>query len=173
MLGEAGLSAFAPALREEGVTLQGLCESSLEEIEEVIEHPLRGKARTAFAKLLGVSAAPPAPPKTPSRKAPAPASTGASGAPVPFVEGLEDCIECDACGAPGREFEVCGTCGKIVTQRRLRPTPRLKRQESIEAGQPPDKRPSGTHPVKELSGLPILSNAFGTLQTEEEVESVA
>ena len=224
VLGEAGLSAFAPALREEGVTLQGLCESSLEEIEEVIEHPLRGKARTAFAKLLGVSAAPPAPPKTPSRKAPAPASTGASGAPVPFVEGLEDCIECDACGAPGREFEVCETCGKIVTQRRLRLTPRLKRQESIEAGQPPDTRPSvseappaerapkcarpgcrnrvrwnseagawmtycsptcQTAPpslgagqaaslqLKELSGLPILSNAFGDLKTEEEVASVA
>ena len=233
VLGEAGLSAFAPALREEGVTLQGLCESSLEEIEEVIEHPLRGKARIAFAKLLGVSAAPPAPPKTPSRKAPAPASTGAPGAPVPFVEGLEDCLECDACGAPGREFEVCETCGKIVTQRRLRPTPRLKRQESLEAGQPPDTRPSeivqrgsssspamappaeraprcarpgcrnrvrwnseagaymtycspicqtappsldaGGHKlqVKELSGLPILSNAFGDLKTEEEVASVA
>ena len=173
VLGEAGLSAFAPALREEGVTLQGLCESSLEEIEEVIEHQLRGKARTAFAKLLGVSAAPPAPPKTPSRKAPAPASTGAPGAPVPFVEGLEECLECDACGALGREFEVCGTCGKLVTQRRLRPTPRLKRQESLEAGQPPDTRPSDKLQVKELSGLPILSNAFGDLKTEEEVASVA
>ena len=173
VLGEAGLSAFAPALREEGVTLQGLCESSLEEIEEVIEHQLRGKARTAFAKLLGVSAAPPAPPKTPSRKAPAPASTGAPGAPVPFVEGLEECLECDACGALGREFEACGTCGKLVTQRRLRPTPRLKRQESLEAGQPPDTRPSDKLQVKELSGLPILSNAFGDLKTEEEVASVA
>ena len=60
-----------------------------------------------------------------------------------------------------------------MTQRRLRPSPRLKRQESIEAGQPPDLRPSGKLQLKELSGLPILSNAFGDLKTEEEVASVA
>ena len=100
--------------------------------------------------------------------------------------GLEQHIECDACGAYGEIDKPCDTCGKIVKERRLRKSPREARQALLEAGQlPPDTRIRGKQPVQmpqfgfaprpvhELEGLPILTNAFDELKSAEEVEEVA
>jgi hypothetical protein len=179
-LADAGLERFGPALAAGGISGATLHLYSIEEIEDVVGRPFKGLTRTKVARLLGVDPdPPPAPAKTPLRKSKPVAS------PIPFIVGLEDSIECDACGALGEPGKPCETCGKIVHHRRLRRSPRELRQAMLEAGKLPESRVRGKQPMqtpqrgqtpqplKELSGLPILTHAFDELTDAAEIEEVA
>ena len=185
-LADYGLERFGLALASEGVSLELLRSYSVEDVEEVVGRPIRGTTRTDLEALLkGLNehqtAGPSAAAKTPPRKSKAKAPAAYE---IPFVEGFEDAIPCEHCGAPGRFEEKCRTCGKVVMGRAYRQGPRVDRDARLSAGQPPDDRPRGKQPeappprvhepqpIAELAGLPFLLRAFGTL-IKSEVEDVA